>query len=158
MLFVMVEDGGCILRSSIITLLIFCRRVMEGEEVLDEVLIWNNSVVETDVDYFNVGGVAGAYLSVWRIGDCSRVWTHEANAMTKDSSWVFLSEVLGIVLFRPPIASSTKSGKFFSLLIRFITYGNRYSWFLYDFKRVTIPLRYLLFHNIGMDLPYAIHY
>ena len=58
------EDGGAILRADIGTLAVQRRRVVNGEEDVEEIAIGDDARVEGDLHRFGVPRLAAAYLLV----------------------------------------------------------------------------------------------
>ena len=65
---VVIEDGRTVLRAHIFTLPIRCRRVVDGEEDLQDCPIGNLARIEGQLDRLGVAGGIGANFPVGRIG------------------------------------------------------------------------------------------
>ena len=110
----MVEDRCGILWSLVIALLLPSSRIVESEEKPDQLFVGNHSVVKSEVEDFDMGGRLGANLSVGGVLRSIGVWTHEADRVAQDGTWVLGSKHVDDVLFCAPVAAGTESSQLFT--------------------------------------------
>ena len=113
---VMSKDYGSILTSLVISLSVHCSRVMESIEEFHKFLVRYFVSIEFNMSHFNVTSLSSANLFVSGIWSSVRVCAHKSNWCSKNWVGVLLSKCSCKKLLCAPVASSTESSKFFTIL------------------------------------------